>query len=159
MSIILYPYKYCIEKTDGYPALLATHWVHNEDSDQTEWMPRLIRLCWAHSHFVGFVMRPPKCAHQNLQTVVNPTKTQSDVLAMCLVDSQQPRLLHANSKDSHQTVCMRNLWSESSLGNFLTQILPACLQLTWAWLYHDSCRRPPDIYSCWHQHCRTNGWK
>ena len=35
---------------------LATHWVHSEDSDQTELMPHL-SLRWAHSHFVGFVMR------------------------------------------------------------------------------------------------------
>ena len=35
---------------------LATHWAHSED-DQTEQMPRLICLRWAHSHFVGFVMR------------------------------------------------------------------------------------------------------
>ena len=37
---------------------LATNWAHSEDSDQTEWMPRLIwifagRICY----FVGFVMR------------------------------------------------------------------------------------------------------
>ena len=36
---------------------LATHWAHSEDSDQNGWMPRLICLCWANSHFVGFVMR------------------------------------------------------------------------------------------------------
>ena len=35
---------------------LATHWVHSEDSDQTGRMPRLICLCWVHSHFVGFVI-------------------------------------------------------------------------------------------------------
>ena len=37
---------------------LATHWAHSENSDQTEWMPRLIcvfarRTC----HFVGFVVK------------------------------------------------------------------------------------------------------
>ena len=31
---------------------LATHWVHSEDSDQTD-----LSLRWVHSHFVGFVMR------------------------------------------------------------------------------------------------------
>ena len=40
---------------------LATHWVHNEDSDQTLQMPRLI---WVFAgctcHFVGFVMRQLK---------------------------------------------------------------------------------------------------
>ena len=36
---------------------LATHWAHSEDSDQTGRMPRLICLRWAHTHFVGFVMR------------------------------------------------------------------------------------------------------
>ena len=37
---------------------LATHWAHSEDADQTGRMPRLIdlSLCWAHTHFVGFVM-------------------------------------------------------------------------------------------------------
>ena len=35
---------------------LFTQWVHSEDSDQTERVPRLICHCWAHSHFVGFVM-------------------------------------------------------------------------------------------------------
>ena len=32
----------------------ATHWAHYKDSDQTGQMPRLIWVCWAHSHFVGF---------------------------------------------------------------------------------------------------------
>ena len=37
---------------------LATHWPHSEDSDQTMWMPRLIRVFpWRTCHFVGFVMR------------------------------------------------------------------------------------------------------
>ena len=31
--------------------LLATHWEHSEDSDQTERMPRLICLRWAHRTF------------------------------------------------------------------------------------------------------------
>ena len=31
---------------------IATYWVHSEDSDQAE-----LSLCWAHSHFVDFVMR------------------------------------------------------------------------------------------------------
>ena len=35
---------------------LAANWVHSEDSDQFWRMPRLIWVCWAHSHFVGFVM-------------------------------------------------------------------------------------------------------
>ena len=35
---------------------LATHWAHSKDSDQTGRMPRLIWVCWAHTHFVGFVM-------------------------------------------------------------------------------------------------------
>ena len=51
---------------------LATYWAHSEDSDQTGRMPRLIwlwsdwadaqtdlSLSWAHSHFVGFVVRRP----------------------------------------------------------------------------------------------------
>ena len=36
---------------------IATHWAHSKDSDQTRQMPRLICLCWEHSHFVGFVVR------------------------------------------------------------------------------------------------------
>ena len=37
---------------------LATHWTHNEGSDQTEWMPRLTWVFAGRtSHFVGFVMR------------------------------------------------------------------------------------------------------
>ena len=40
---------------------LATHWAHSEDSDQTGRMPRLIWVCWAHTHFVGFVMSWLKC--------------------------------------------------------------------------------------------------
>ena len=35
---------------------LATHWAHNEDSDQTGLMPRLICLRWTQGYFVGFVM-------------------------------------------------------------------------------------------------------
>ena len=41
---------------------LPTHWADSEDSDQTGPMPRLIYLCWAHSHFVGFVMRRLNCS-------------------------------------------------------------------------------------------------
>ena len=35
---------------------LATHWVHNEESDQTGWMAAQAdpSLRWAHSQFVGF---------------------------------------------------------------------------------------------------------
>ena len=37
---------------------LATHWVHNKDSDQTGLMPSLIRVfTWRIDHFAGFVMR------------------------------------------------------------------------------------------------------
>ena len=36
---------------------LAILKAHSKDSDRTGWMPRLIFLHWAHSHFVGFVMR------------------------------------------------------------------------------------------------------
>ena len=37
---------------------LATHWAHSEDSDKTGQMPRsILSLRWAHSHFVGFVMK------------------------------------------------------------------------------------------------------
>ena len=41
---------------------LATHWAHSKDSDQTgqsDWADAQadLRLRWAHSHFVGFVMR------------------------------------------------------------------------------------------------------
>ena len=43
---------------------LASHWAHSEDSDQTERMPRLICLRWAHSHFVGFVMRRLELMHK-----------------------------------------------------------------------------------------------
>ena len=32
-----------------------------EDSDQTEWAQANLSLHWAHSHFVGFVMRRLKC--------------------------------------------------------------------------------------------------
>ena len=35
---------------------LATHWAHSEDSDQTNAQADL-SLRWAHTHFVGFVMR------------------------------------------------------------------------------------------------------
>ena len=35
---------------------LATHWVHSEDSDQTERMPRLIWVFAGRTKFVGFVM-------------------------------------------------------------------------------------------------------
>ena len=36
----------------------ATHWAHNEDSDQTGRMPRLIWVfAWRTCHFVGFVVR------------------------------------------------------------------------------------------------------
>ena len=35
---------------------LATHWAHSKVADQTGWLPRLISLRWAHTHFVGFVM-------------------------------------------------------------------------------------------------------
>ena len=31
---------------------LATHWAHSQDSDQ----PEHLSLCWAHSHFLGFVL-------------------------------------------------------------------------------------------------------
>ena len=31
---------------------LAIHWAHSKDSDQTGRMPRLICLCWGHSHSV-----------------------------------------------------------------------------------------------------------
>ena len=37
---------------------LATHWVHSKDSDQAD-----LSLRWAHSHFVGFVMRWPILNH------------------------------------------------------------------------------------------------
>ena len=40
---------------------LATHWAHSEDwSDWTDAQADP-SLRWAHSHFVGFVMRRPKC--------------------------------------------------------------------------------------------------
>ena len=36
---------------------LRSAWAsHSEDSDQTGQMPRLIWVCWAQTHFVGFVM-------------------------------------------------------------------------------------------------------
>ena len=36
---------------------LATHYTHSEDSEQTGWMPRLIRVFAGHTgHFVGFVV-------------------------------------------------------------------------------------------------------
>ena len=44
-------------KTQISLGILATHWVHSEDSDQTGWMPRLIWVFAGCSHFVGFVMR------------------------------------------------------------------------------------------------------
>ena len=37
--------------------LIATHWSHSEDSDQTGRMSRLIFRHWAHSRFAGFGMR------------------------------------------------------------------------------------------------------
>ena len=41
--------------------IIATHWVHSEDSDQTGWMPRLIWVFAGHTcHFVGFVMQQLK---------------------------------------------------------------------------------------------------
>ena len=46
----------CMKKAGS----LATHWAHSKDSDQTGWMPRLIWVHWAHSHFVGFIMRQLK---------------------------------------------------------------------------------------------------
>ena len=36
--------------------VLATHWAHSKDSDQTGWMPRLIWVFAACTDFVGFVM-------------------------------------------------------------------------------------------------------
>ena len=37
---------------------LASHWAHSEDSVQTWWIPRLIRVFAERTyHFVGFVMR------------------------------------------------------------------------------------------------------
>ena len=37
--------------------LIATHWSHSEDSDQTGRMPRLIFRHWAHSRFDDFGKR------------------------------------------------------------------------------------------------------
>ena len=39
---------------------LTTHWAHSEDSDQTADAQADLSLRWAHSHFVGFVMRQLK---------------------------------------------------------------------------------------------------
>ena len=36
--------------------LIATHWSHSEDSDQTGRMPKLTCRHWAHSRFDGFDM-------------------------------------------------------------------------------------------------------
>ena len=40
-------------------------------TDQTGRMPRLICLRWAHTHFVGFVMRRLKYRCQNIQSFIN----------------------------------------------------------------------------------------
>ena len=40
----------------------------SEDSDQTGRMPGLICLRWAHSHFVGFIMRRLKCDQSMMKT-------------------------------------------------------------------------------------------
>ena len=40
---------------------LATYWAHSKASDQSGWIAQADQsLCWAHSHFVGFVMRQLK---------------------------------------------------------------------------------------------------
>ena len=48
---------------------LATHWVQSEDSDQTGWIARHLSFCWAHIHFVGYVMHWLICQYTGYSTV------------------------------------------------------------------------------------------
>ena len=50
--------------------LIATHWSHSEDSDQTGRMPKLICRHWEHSRFDGFDMRQLKTLDELMMVLV-----------------------------------------------------------------------------------------
>ena len=63
MTCVLSELRWAWASAQSHQSSLCAQWevkdprfLHADSKDQTVWMPRLICLCWAHSHFVGFVM-------------------------------------------------------------------------------------------------------
>ena len=68
---------------------LVTHWVHNEDSDQTGHMPRLIWVQWAHMPFCWFCHALAHIWLKYLYQILNVKSaswaTQSDSVAQIII--------------------------------------------------------------------------
>ena len=75
---------------------LATHWAHSKDSDQlwSDWADAQadLSLHWAHSHFVGFVMRRlmlfEPWLSQTYENTCNPLEDSDQPVHLCTVWSE-----------------------------------------------------------------------
>ena len=88
--------------------ILATQWVHSEDSDQTGWMPRLIGVFARRTgHYVGFVVRQPICLQQFI--------ARRAVLASGIIWARAWQNQPVIPAKSQISLCIHAVWSESLL--------------------------------------------
>ena len=95
----------------------------SENSDQTGRMPRLICLCWAHSHFVGFVMRR-LISELPILCLITTTRIISFILFLAYLQEEfAPKLFEPR----HDNLCaqrrLRSAWTSTQSDQSLRYVL------------------------------------